>query len=51
MEGLTPYMDYATPTFFDDFSGAVQKLLPGKLKPAAFTQGVEKDYTKFTGTL
>jgi raffinose/stachyose/melibiose transport system substrate-binding protein len=51
VEGLTPYMDYATPTFFDDFSGAVQKLLPGKLKPAAFTQGVEKDYTKFTGTL
>ena len=29
-DGLTPYMDYATPTFFDDFSGAVQKLMAGK---------------------
>ena len=32
-DGLTPYMDYATPTFFDDFSGAVQRLLGGKLTP------------------
>jgi raffinose/stachyose/melibiose transport system substrate-binding protein len=50
-EGLTPYMDYATPTFFDDFSGAVQKLLAGKVKPKAFTQGVQSDYSKFTKTL
>ena len=38
-DGLTPYMDYATPTFYDDFSGAVQKLMAGKLKPDAFTEG------------
>jgi raffinose/stachyose/melibiose transport system substrate-binding protein len=50
-DGLTPYMDYATPTFFDDFSGAVQKLLAGKVKPDAFTKGVEGDYSKFTKTL
>jgi raffinose/stachyose/melibiose transport system substrate-binding protein len=50
-EGLTPYMDYATPTFYDDFSGAVQKLLARKVKPKAFTQGVEGDYSKFTKTL
>src|SRR6478735_6044383 len=37
-DGLTPYMDYATPTFYDDFSGAVQKLLGGKLQPDAFTK-------------
>ena len=30
-DGLTPYIDYATPTFYDDFSGAVQRLLAGKL--------------------
>jgi raffinose/stachyose/melibiose transport system substrate-binding protein len=47
-EGLVPYMDYATPTFYDDFSGAVQKLLPGKTKPDAFTKDVQADYTKFT---
>jgi raffinose/stachyose/melibiose transport system substrate-binding protein len=47
-DGLTPYMDYATPTFYDDFSGAVQKLMAGKLKPGAFTKGVQADYAKFT---
>jgi raffinose/stachyose/melibiose transport system substrate-binding protein len=50
-EGLTPYMDYATPTFFDDFSGAVQRLLAGKVKPKAFTQSVQSDYAKFTDKL
>lgn len=50
-DGLTPYMDYATPTFYDDFSGAVQKLLAGKLKADAFTKSVQQDYAKFTDTL
>src|SRR3954447_2449940 len=50
-DGLTPYMDYATPTFYDDFSGAVQKLLAGKLKPDAFTKSVQEDYAKFTDKL
>ena len=44
-------MDYATPTFYDDFSGAVQKLMAGKLKPDAFTKAVQADYAKFTDTL
>jgi raffinose/stachyose/melibiose transport system substrate-binding protein len=47
-DGLTPYMDYATPTCYDDFSGAVQKLMAGKLKPGAFTKAVQDDYAKFT---
>jgi raffinose/stachyose/melibiose transport system substrate-binding protein len=50
-DGLTPYMDYATPTFYDDFSGAVQRLLGGKLTPEAFTKGVQESYAKFTDTL
>jgi raffinose/stachyose/melibiose transport system substrate-binding protein len=50
-DGLTPYMDYATPTFYDDFSGAVQKLLAGKLKADAFTKSVQQDYAKFADTL
>jgi raffinose/stachyose/melibiose transport system substrate-binding protein len=50
-DGLTPYMDYATPTFYDDFSGAVQKLMAGKVKPDAFTKGVQKDYAKFVDKL
>jgi raffinose/stachyose/melibiose transport system substrate-binding protein len=50
-EGLVPYMDYATPTFFDDVSGAIQGLLAGRVEPDAFADGVEQDYTKFTSTL
>ena len=50
-DGLTPYMDYATPTFYDDFSGAVQKLLGGKLQPDAFAKSVQDDYAKFTSKL
>ncbi|MEO8686800.1 MAG: extracellular solute-binding protein [Solirubrobacteraceae bacterium] len=50
-EGLTPYMDYATPTFYDDFSGAVQRLLAGKVAPKAFTKAVQSDYAKFTDKL
>src|SRR3954453_13064966 len=50
-DGLTPYMDYATPTFYDDFSGAVQKLLGGRLQPNAFTKSVQSDYAKFTDKL
>src|SRR3954447_9668492 len=47
-DGLTPYMDYATPTFYDDFSGAVQKLLGGRLQPNAFTKKVQQDYARST---
>jgi raffinose/stachyose/melibiose transport system substrate-binding protein len=50
-DGLTPYMDYATPTFYDDFSGAVQKLLAGKTSPDAFTKSVQEQYAKFADTL
>jgi raffinose/stachyose/melibiose transport system substrate-binding protein len=47
-QGLVPYIDYATPTFYDDISGSVQKLLAFKETPQGFTGGLEKDYTKFT---
>jgi raffinose/stachyose/melibiose transport system substrate-binding protein len=50
-EGLVPYLDYATPTFYDDVSGAIQRLLGGKLQPPEFTKTVQQDYQKFTGSL
>jgi raffinose/stachyose/melibiose transport system substrate-binding protein len=50
-DGFTPYIDYATPTFYDDISGGIQKLLAGKQQPKAFTESVEKKYSKFTGSL
>jgi raffinose/stachyose/melibiose transport system substrate-binding protein len=46
-DGLIPYLDYATPTFYDDISGAIQELLAGKDDPASFTSGVEGAYRKF----
>jgi raffinose/stachyose/melibiose transport system substrate-binding protein len=50
-DGLTPYIDYATPTFYDDFSGGVQRLLPGRLSPKEFVDDMQAKYGKFTGTL
>ena len=51
-DGLVPYIDYATPTFYDDISAAIQKLLAGKAAAAASSRrACEKDYTKFTGSL
>jgi raffinose/stachyose/melibiose transport system substrate-binding protein len=47
-DGLIPYLDYATPTFFDEISGAIQQLLAGRQDPAEFTAGVERAYRKFT---
>ena len=46
-DGIIPYLDYATPTFFDDVSGAIQELLGGKKDPEQFVSGVEEDYHKF----
>jgi raffinose/stachyose/melibiose transport system substrate-binding protein len=47
-DGLIPYLDYATPTFFDDISAAIQELLAGKVDPAQFISGVQGKYQAFT---
>lgn len=49
--GIIPYIDYATPTFYDDISGAIQELLAEKQSPEEFTSGVEAKYSEFTGSL
>jgi len=46
-DGLIPYLDYTTPTFFDDISGAIQELLGGESDPAQFTAGVEESFREF----
>jgi raffinose/stachyose/melibiose transport system substrate-binding protein len=46
-DGIIPYLDYTTPTFFDDISGAIQELLGGKQDPQQFTAGVEEAFRKF----
>ena len=34
-DGLIPYLDYTTPTFYDDISGGVQRLMAAKDTPTA----------------
>jgi raffinose/stachyose/melibiose transport system substrate-binding protein len=46
-DGIIPYLDYTTPTFFDDISAAIQELMGGKKDPAQFTAGVEEAFRKF----
>jgi raffinose/stachyose/melibiose transport system substrate-binding protein len=46
-DGLIPYLDYTTPTFYDDISGAIQRLLAGKDDPTKFTSGVQAAFAKF----
>lgn len=43
-DGLVPYLDYATPAFYDDLTGAIQRLLAGELAPPEFTGGLQADY-------
>jgi raffinose/stachyose/melibiose transport system substrate-binding protein len=50
-EGLVPYLDYSTPTFLDDLSAGIQRLLGGKVEPGPFTQDMQQGYAKFTRSL
>ena len=49
-EGLVPYLDYATPTFYDTLSAAVQQLTAKKLTPQEFAEQLQKDYDAFLKT-
>ena len=48
-DGMVPYLDYATPTFYDDLTAAIQRLLAGRVDPDAFVQGLQDDYQAFAG--
>jgi raffinose/stachyose/melibiose transport system substrate-binding protein len=50
-DGLVPYLDYATPAFYDEITAAVQRLLAGRVEPDAFAQGLQADYAEFTDSL
>jgi len=45
--GLVPYLDYATPTFYDTLTAAVQQLTGGQADPAEFTETLQADYESF----
>lgn len=46
-DGLIPYLDYTTPTAGDDFAGAIQEMLAGKLQPAKFTATIQQQFEDF----
>jgi raffinose/stachyose/melibiose transport system substrate-binding protein len=46
-DGLVPYLDYSTPTFYDTITAALQNLIGGKSTPEQFTQTLQADYSKF----
>ena len=46
-DGLTPYLDYATPTMYDTITADVQDLLAKKKSPQQFLQTLQDDYGKF----
>ena len=37
-DGLVPYLDYATPTFYDTITAGVQQLMAGRESPSEFTE-------------
>ncbi len=45
--GITPYLDYATPTFYNTLTAAAQDLVAGKQSPVQFTQTLQDDYAAF----
>ncbi|RLV48303.1 extracellular solute-binding protein [Nocardioides mangrovicus] len=45
--GVTPYLDYATPTFYDTLTAAAQDLVAGKKTAKQFTQTLQDDYAEF----
>lgn len=49
-DGLVPYLDYATPTFYDTITAAVQDLLAKKKSPNQFLDTLQQDYGKFTSS-
>jgi len=49
-DGLIPYLDYTTPTFYDDLTASIQKLLAAKESPSGFTKEVQGVYDKWSSS-
>jgi raffinose/stachyose/melibiose transport system substrate-binding protein len=48
-DGLVPYLDYATPTFYGAVTSGVQDLMSGLDSPRRFLDGLEQNYSTFQG--
>jgi len=45
--GIVPYLDWATPTFYDTLTAAIQELMDNRITPQEFVSKVEQDYSDF----
>ena len=45
--GVVPYEDWATPTFYDTLTAAIQELMAGRITPEEFVSKVQQDYAEF----
>jgi raffinose/stachyose/melibiose transport system substrate-binding protein len=45
--GIVPYEDWATPTFYDTLTAAIQELMADRITPKAFVAKVQQDYRDF----
>jgi raffinose/stachyose/melibiose transport system substrate-binding protein len=50
VDGIIPYLDYTTPTFYDDISGGVQRLMAAKDSPAQFAKNMQSVYDKWNSS-
>ena len=46
-DSIVPYIDYATPTFYDTITASVQELMADRVDPESFVDTVNQDYTDF----
>ena len=47
-DGLVPYLDYTTPTFYDFLSARLQRVLGGQEDPEKLPAAMQHEYTTFT---
>jgi raffinose/stachyose/melibiose transport system substrate-binding protein len=45
--GMVPYLDWATPTFYDTTTAAIQELMALRITPQEFVEDIEADYSDF----
>jgi raffinose/stachyose/melibiose transport system substrate-binding protein len=45
--GIVPYEDWATPTFYDTLTAGIQELMGMRITPQQFVMQGEKDYSDF----
>ncbi|HEX6517234.1 MAG TPA: extracellular solute-binding protein [Nocardioidaceae bacterium] len=45
--GLVPYLDYSTPTFYDTITSSLQSLVGGQMSPEEFAKSLQADYDRF----